>query len=209
MSTTGTHTDRVRLWESGSAVRLSKVRMFQHEMHGSVAATIFWVWAGIVVIAVACCFLWGLRRKKPANKPPAKYAEQLQQRMRQKPSCFAASPSASTGKTRGHCHCWKVKAWAAIPATATRKRQRVPDLPTIGTLNIDEKCGLPVAAFCGGDGQQHLAGPRRARLLLDVEQQVGRTHLDEREAAARMTRAARTPELIIRDSTANPGAAGA
>lgn len=74
--------------------------MFQHEMHGSVAATIFWVWAGIVVIAVACCFLWGLRRKKPAKKPPAKYAEQLQQRMRQKPSCSAASPSARTGKTR-------------------------------------------------------------------------------------------------------------
>lgn len=50
---------------------------------------------------------------------------------------------------------------------------------------------------------------RRARLLLDVEQQVGRTHLYEREAAARMTRAARTPELIIRGLTANPGAAGA
>lgn len=76
--------------------------MFDHEMHGSVALTIFWIWLGIV--AVGGVAYWLLRhRLNKARKPPpppVQYAEQLRQRMRKTLSRPAAAAPDRAGANR-------------------------------------------------------------------------------------------------------------
>lgn len=76
--------------------------MFTEAMHGPVAVVIFWVWLGFVVVAVLCYWLlrpW-LNRPKKKPPPPLKYAEQLRQRIRKKPSSSGPVPPGGTDTKR-------------------------------------------------------------------------------------------------------------
>lgn len=89
--------------------------MFTPAMHGPVALTLFWIWLGFIATGLGGYWLLQIRRNKKKekdkdndkdneeDKPPAKYSDQLRQRMQKKPSL----PEITQVK-RGH---------------ATRKRQ--------------------------------------------------------------------------------------
>lgn len=72
-------------------------------MHGPVALAIFWIWLGFIAAGAIAYLVYRLLRprliKARKSPPPApvKYAEQLRQRMRKKPSRPGSVPPDSAG----------------------------------------------------------------------------------------------------------------
>jgi peptidoglycan/LPS O-acetylase OafA/YrhL len=76
--------------------------MFTEPMHGPVAWSIFWIWLGFIAVGAAAYLVYRLvrpwlRARKPPPPPPMKYADQLRQRLRQKPSRPGRTPPKGAG----------------------------------------------------------------------------------------------------------------
>ena len=77
--------------------------MFTEPMHGPVALSIFWIWLGFIAVGAVAYLAYRLLRprlnkaRKPPPPPPVKYAEQLRQRMRKKPSRPGSIPPNNAG----------------------------------------------------------------------------------------------------------------
>jgi membrane protein implicated in regulation of membrane protease activity len=78
--------------------------MVTEPMHGPVALAIFWTWLGFTAAGVVAYSAYRLLRpwlnklRKPPSQPAVKYAAQLQQRMRKKPSRQEGASPASDDK---------------------------------------------------------------------------------------------------------------
>ena len=76
--------------------------MFTEPMHGPVAWSIVWLWLGFIAVGAAAYLVCRLLRpwlktRKPPPPPPMKYAEQLRQRLRKKPSRRGRTPPKGAG----------------------------------------------------------------------------------------------------------------
>jgi cytoskeletal protein RodZ len=82
--------------------------MFTPAMHGPVALTLFWIWLGVVATGLGGYWLLQNHQKKKKekdkdkeeDKPPAKYSEQLRQRLQKKPPPPRITPAERGNATR-------------------------------------------------------------------------------------------------------------